>query len=171
MSKRTRWLNRMLLVPVLCAAPASFAAGTLNLQEKAPYDKNVPVPAAVKAECGLEEKIVSYVQSSARSFDKVVLVGDGTKGGGTSLAMKITGITATGGGAWTGPKFVTVEGTLRENGKVTGTFRATRFSGGGAFGGYKGTCAILDRCAKAIGNDVAGWLAAPNMNARLGDEK
>lgn len=172
MLKKVRWVERALLIPVLCAPLASLATGTLNLQDKAPYDKSVSVPLAVQAECGLEEKIVGFVQSSARGFDKVVLVNDAAKAGdGKSLAIKITGITGFGGGAWSGPKNLTIEGTLRENGKVTGTFRATRVSGGGAFGAYKGTCAILDRCAKALGTDVANWLANPIMDARLGDAR
>ena len=173
MLKKMRWLNRALLVPVLCAPLASLAAGTLNLQEKAPYEKGMPVPEAVRVECGLEGKVVELVHLAAgKSFDKVVLVEDASKpGAGRSLAMKITGITGTAGGAWSGAKFLTVDGTLREQGKVIGTFRATRASGGGAFGGYKGTCSILGRCAKTLSEDVVKWLAEPSMNAKLGDER
>lgn len=172
-SKKAPWLSRMLLVPILCVPVAALAAGTLNLQDLALYEKGLPVPDAVRAECGLEGKVVELVQAAAaRNFDKVVLVPDGSKSGaGQSLAMKITGITGTAGGAWSGAKFLTIDGTLRENGKVIGTFRATRLSGGGAFGGYKGTCSILGRCAKALSDDVAKWLAAPTMNAKLGDER
>jgi hypothetical protein len=172
-SKKTRWAGRMLLVPVLCVPLTGLAAGTLNLQDLAPYEKGIPVPDAVRAECQLELKMVELVQTAAaRNFDKVVMVRDGSKtGAGQSLAMKITGITGTAGGAWSGAKFLTIDGTLRENGKVIGTFRATRLSGGGAFGGYKGTCSILGRCAKALSDDVAKWLSAPTMNAKLGDEK
>lgn len=172
-SKKSRWVRRMLVVPVLCVPFAGFAAGTLNLQDLAPYEKGLPVPDAVRAECQLELKVVELLQSAAaRNFDKVVMVRDGSKGdAGQSLAMKITGITGTAGGAWSGAKFLTVDGTLRENGKVIGTFRATRLSGGGAFGGYKGTCSILGRCAKALSDDVAKWLTAPTMNAKLGDER
>ena len=60
-------------------------------------------------------------------------------------------------------------GTLRENGKKIGNFIATRYSGGGAFGFYKGTCAIAGRCAKAIGKDIADWLKSPGVDSRLGD--
>ena len=173
MLKKMRWIDRALLVPVLCVPLASLAAGTLNLQDYAPYEKGVPVPDAVRAECGLEGKVVEFVQSAVTpGFDKVVLVDDASKAGaGKSLAMKITGITGTAGGAWSGAKFVTINGTLREQGKVIGTFRATRLSGGGAFGGYKGTCSILGRCAKALSDDVVKWLGAPTMNAKLGDER
>jgi hypothetical protein len=172
MLKKLRWIERALLIPVLCTPLAGLAAGTLNLQDYALYDKSISVSPAIRAECGLEGKVVGYVQSSARGFDKVVLVSDATKAGtGKSLAMKITGVTGVGGGAWSGAKYLTIEGILRENGKVTGTFLATRVSGGGAFGAYKGTCAILDRCAKTLGTDVASWLQNPVMNARLGDAK
>ena len=42
-------------------------------------------------------------------------------------------------------------------------------AGGGAFGGFKGTCSILGRCIKAIGADIAKWLANPTMDAMLGN--
>ena len=42
-------------------------------------------------------------------------------------------------------------------------------AGGGAFGGYKGTCSILGRCIKTLGSDIAKWLANPTMDAKLGN--
>lgn len=155
----------------LCLPLAGMAAGTLNIQKSAPYEKDLPVPAAVRAECALDAKVPEFVEEAAKGqFDTINMV-DKAGGSGRSLSMKITGITGTGGGAWSGPKHITVDGTLTENGKPIGSFKATRYSGGGAFGGYKGTCAILGRCAKAIGKDVANWLEQPSMNARLGDAK
>ncbi|HEY7863336.1 MAG TPA: hypothetical protein VIE39_06745, partial [Thermoanaerobaculia bacterium] len=68
-----------------------------------------------------------------------------------------------------GAKWMTVNGTLYDRGKQIGSFRAKRFSSGGAFGAFKGSCAIIGRCAKAIGQDIAGWLAAPTPNALLGN--
>jgi hypothetical protein len=64
---------------------------------------------------------------------------------------------------------VTVEGELVENGEVIGSFTASRYSSGGAFGGFKGTCAILGRCIQSIGKDIAAWLKNPTMNAMLGN--
>jgi hypothetical protein len=54
-------------------------------------------------------------------------------------------------------------------GKLLGDFKARRYPGGGMFGGYKGTCAILGRSVKALGKDVAEWLAHPTSQAVLGD--
>jgi hypothetical protein len=66
---------------------------------------------------------------------------------------------------------MSVKGELFDKGKQIGSFRATRFSGGGAFGGFKGTCAIIGRCSKTLGSDIAGWLGAPTQNAQLGDAR
>lgn len=41
-------------------------------------------------------------------------------------------------------------------------------SGGGMFGAYKGTCAILGRCVKTLGSDIAKWLQHPSRDSRLG---
>jgi len=145
--------------------------GTLNVQKMAVYDKDLAVPQAVQTECNLESKIPEYVQASAKgSFDSVGLFNK-LPDSGRNLTMKIIGLSATGGGAWSGPKTVTVSGEMTENGKVIGTFKASRHSGGGAFGGYKGTCSILDRCAKTLGKDIAQWASDPTMNAHLGELK
>jgi hypothetical protein len=58
---------------------------------------------------------------------------------------------------------------LTKNGKKLGDFKARRYSGGGMFGGYKGTCAILGRCVRTLGSDVAKWLSHPKSKAMLGN--
>ncbi len=40
---------------------------------------------------------------------------------------------------------------------------------GGFMGAYKGTCALLGRCTKTLGKDIAEWLKNPVNNATLGD--
>jgi hypothetical protein len=87
------------------------------------------------------------------------------------LTIEIVNVHGTGGGAYSGAKSVVIEGTLQENGKVIGTFEGSRYSGGGFWGGFKGTCSILGRCVKALGNDVAIWMENPYKGAKLGDSK
>jgi hypothetical protein len=53
---------------------------------------------------------------------------------------------------------MTVRADLMQSGKVLATTTKERSSGGGAFGGYKGTCQIFGRVAKTLGSDVAAWL-------------
>jgi len=149
--------TRRAIVAALVSLPLA-AAAQVKVPEKIAFEKGVPVTTAVKNECALETKIPQYVKSAAGSAGK------------GALDMKITGLLAPGGGTFSGPKSVTVSGTLRDGGKVVGSFVARRNASAGAFGGG-GTCNMLDRCAKAIGKDVATWLKSPTMDAKLGDAK
>ena len=85
------------------------------------------------------------------------------------LSLEITQIMGGGGGAWSGPKRIVLEGTLTEGGQQIGSFRAQRTSGGGAWGGYKGTCSILEICAEELGEDVGKWMHGPTQGAKLGE--
>jgi len=151
---------------------AAIAADPIPLPKTVPFAKGISVPDAVKAECQLPEKTAQFVKEFSEG-NMQVSVSDNVsaKTPGKALVMQIVDVHGTGGGAWSGAKMVATEGTLYDNGKVIGSFKATRYSGGGAFGGYKGTCSILGRCTKAIGKDVAEWLKSPSMNAKLGDAK
>ena len=165
---------RLLVLVFALGLPLVATAGqTLTIPKKTPFARENIGTTAVRAECQLPEKVSQFVQEYAgKNFDEVKLVDKvSAKTPGKALAMQIVEVQGVAGGAWTGPKAVVVEGTLYDNGKVAGSFRASRFSGGGAFGGYKNTCSILGRCTKAIGKDVAGWLQSPTMNAKLGDAK
>ena len=73
------------------------------------------------------------------------------------------------GNAWTGrQKGLVIQGRLLDNGAPLGSFRGRRMTSGGFFGGYKGTCSFLGRCAKRLGSDVADWLVAPAENSNIG---
>lgn len=128
------------------------------------------VSQAVRNECQLEAKLPQYLEKYAK---KAVVLKPGSvdAGAGRVLVMQITGVQGAGGGAWSGAKSVSVKGELFEDGVKKASFRATRRSGGGAFGGYKGTCSIMGRCVKSLGKDIAQWLQAPTLDARLGDAK
>lgn len=62
-----------------------------------------------------------------------------------------------------------MRGELYQDGQKVATVMARRVSRGGAFAGFKGSCAVLDRTVNAIGEDLAKWLANPVDGARLGD--
>ncbi|MEO8010122.1 MAG: hypothetical protein ABI650_00615, partial [Dokdonella sp.] len=68
-------------------------------------------------------------------------------------------------------KSTTATGTLYRGGERVGSFTARRDSMGGMFAGYKGSCSVLGRTVKTLGKDIAAWLAAPSMDAQLGDLK
>lgn len=154
---------------------ASAMKNPVIIASAVPYAANSGAPLAVKRECIIDKQLPEFVESYASGYD-IAVVRDSKKAkqqraSGKVLELEFSQIYGQGGGAWSGAKSVTVRGTLRENGKKIGSFVGTRVSGGGAFAGYKGTCSILGRCVKTLGDDIARWLQAPSMNARLGDAR
>jgi len=140
------------------------------LQSMIPFDKNLHVRDQVRVECALGEKLSEFIQTSGRSNGINLMPKANLKDvKGRVLEVSIVRMNDAGGGAWSGAKSVAVEGKLSENGKVIATFRGSRYSGGGAFGGFKGTCSILGRCVKTLGSDISTWLQSPVNGAILGD--
>jgi len=162
--------NRIVL---LIASLALFAASpavaeTVKVAKTLPFAATSEVRQKVKDECALQTKIPAYLADF--SSDVELVEGDlGSEG--RVLKIEITAVHAPGGGAFSGPKTVSISGVLTENGNEIGNFRASRYSTGGAFGGYKGTCSIVGRCAKTLGKDVAGWLKNPGKDSMLGDSR
>lgn len=151
---------------LLAGAPAPAGSGSVKVPRTVPFAKEARVPEKVQNECDLETRVPAYLDQYSADVELV----DGDLGtSGRILELHIGDVHGPGGGAFSGPKWMTVTGVLRENGREVSSFTAKRYSGGGAFGTYKGTCSILARCAKAIGKDIAGWLRNPQKGARLGD--
>lgn len=118
----------------------------------------------VREECGLQSKIPEWIAENVEGVRP-----NATADEGRMLTLEITHIEGAGGGAWTGRKKIALAGTLTEGGEIIGSFRAQRTSGGGMWGGYKGTCSILETCGEELGEDVADWLRAPSQDAELGE--
>ena len=153
-----------LFVTVSALGVGSGARAETQVLRAIPYAKGVEVRQAVRDQCQLETKVPGYI---AEFGSDVVLVD--RLGGGRVLELAITEVHAPGGGGFSGPKWMTVTGSLREGRRVVGTFRAKRFTTGGAFAAFKRTCSIIGRCTKAIGRDIAAWLGNPGMDSKLGD--
>ncbi len=162
--------------PTRTAVSAEAMKSPVAIVDAVPYAANSGVTTAVMAECLINRQLPEFIESYASGYD-IAVVRDSKKAtqkskvSGKILELEFSQVYGMGGGAWSGAKSVTVTGTLKENGKTVGSFVGTRVSGGGAFGGYKGTCSILGRCVKALGDDIARWMKAPTMNARLGDAR
>jgi hypothetical protein len=148
------------------------AADKLFVQTPAAYGGKASVDSKIKQECKLEDKVSAHLQDQLKgTFDVVPSRTLSDAGGAKSLSLSIVNVQGVGGGAWSGPKGLALQGTLKQGGKTIGSFNAQRTSTGGAFGGYKSTCSIFERCTKELGKDVAKWLAAPTMDAKLGELK
>ena len=156
-------------VYVLALAPAA-AAEPVKVLRSIPFASTAQVPPAVKEQCQLQTKVPEFLSQAAGANVQLV---DGAlnRKVGRVLEWVISEVHAPGGGAFSGPKWLTVKGELFDRGKQIGSFRAKRFTTGGAFGAFKGTCSIIGRCSKAVGEDIAKWLAAPTQNAEIGDAR
>ena len=156
-----------LFAAALCFSMSAAAADeVIYIPKVVPFAENTNVPLAVRNECQLGEKVSEFLTEFAPNVE-VSAGPEQTR----YLNMTITEVYAAGGGAWSGPKWMTVTGTLKEDDQAVASFRAKRFSTGGAFGGFKGTCSIIGRCTKAIAQDIAEWLKDPVDGAELGDAR
>ncbi len=169
-SSPVRPLTVLLLSLGLASALSAHAAEKLYVQNPAAYDRNAHITEKVKKECSVENRLSLLIQEQAKGkFNVVSAKNPGTDG--KALTLTILDVHGVGGGAWSGPKSITLQGTLKDRGRVIGTFTARRTSGGGVFGAYKSTCSILGRDAEALAKDIVTWLEKPTMNAGLGEIK
>jgi len=66
---------------------------------------------------------------------------------------------------------VSIRVDLLKDGQVTRSTHLTRTTTGGAFGGFMGTCSMLERDTKVLGKDVASWVASGNDGGSRTDGK
>ena len=143
-----------------------YAGETVTIPAEVPVHPATVVPGAF-SECPTGAQIASFLDEGSRR----VQIGS-VPSAGHYIDMAITEVHMPGGGAWSGPKWLEVTGTLHEgDGDAVASFRAKRFSMGGAFATFKGNCSIIGRCARAIAKDIAGWLRNPIDGAGLGDAR
>lgn len=134
------------------------------------FNKDAYIRDAVKKECNLDGKLTQFIeQNAANQYAEILSNSKKVPKNAQILSVEIEQVQGGGGGAWSGGKMVLINGKLTEKGKVIGSFKGRRYSGGGMFGAYKGTCAILGRCVKVLGKDIAEWLQSPSQNSALGD--
>lgn len=146
------------VAPALASADADIA-----MTNKVPYAEGISVAETVLNECEIEARVANALATASPRLRLVDSVRDVP---GLVLTVQITEVQALPGGFFSGPKAITIYGTLKDSGKTLGSFRAKRFATSGG-----GTCATLEKVATAIGKDVAVWLEKPTLDAELGDAR
>ncbi|WP_373024137.1 hypothetical protein [Thioalkalivibrio sp.] len=146
-------------------------APVIRVAHAVPYSADATVASNIRQECNLDEQFSEFMadygadQGVRFERDRDVDPADG----GQVLMVELTDAVS-GGNAWIGHRKVTeAAGTLYVDGTEQASFTSRRFSGGGAFGGFKGSCSVLGRTVKAMARDVATWSATPEDGAHLGD--
>ena len=157
--------------PTVAAEVVSYTGtGTLNIAPVV-FVKGLQVREAVRKECQLLTKLPGFVQSYAQDQYAGINLDAKRSTKSDYLEIEITDLPKYKKNAWAGRggQWVTIKGSLLRKGKKTLAFTANRGSMGGFMGAYKGTCALLGRCTKALGKDIAEWLKNPVDGATLGD--
>jgi hypothetical protein len=132
------------------------------------FAKENRVAANIKSECKLVEQLSQFIVD-ASGGTVVAATGDPNTKQGSVLVVEITDSVSAGNAFIGHRKYTAIQGKLYKGGAEVGNFNASRNSMGGAFAGYKGSCAVLGRTVKTLGSDVNGWLRAPTKDALLGD--
>ncbi len=154
---------------VLAALPAS--AADIRVVDPVPFSESAIIADNIKAECAVGTTLARALAANAGRHGNTLVVGAVGAGSGAGRSFKLEFVEAqSAGNAFTGHfKSAAVRGVLFEDGAQLAAVTARRITRGGVFGGFKGSCQVLDRTAEAMAEDLAGWLAAPVDNARLGD--
>lgn len=161
---------KKLLFTALCFSTTSvFAAGQVLLETPVTYAPDASVVDQIKNECHIEDMLTQHVGEALRRINKT---GDGTiasqtdAGDAKILRLQITHVLGVGGGAWSGPKATTVSADLIEGGKVIRHTKINRWSVGGVWGAFKGSCSILDRTTIVISKDLSRWVRDPSYEIK-----
>lgn len=150
---------------VLALGWSAFAsantANSLVINDKADYYDTKFVASNIVNEC---TNLGSNFSSSTRTFLEkqgfsVTTASDlAEQTEGMSLKLTIVNAVSAGNAFMGHRKSVSIEAQLYKDGELLDTFTHTRNSSGGFGGGFKGSCAVLDRCVHTLGNDVAKWM-------------
>lgn len=150
-------------------ASATVQAGEFTVQRSVPFAEDAIVAGNVKRECAVDTQLPDAVKRFAAGHRVDLVDVLDTAAAPAALKMEIHDAQSA-GNAWIGHrKSVTVKGGLFRDGRQVAKFIARRNSGGGFAGGFKGSCAVLERTVNALGKDIAEWIDNPVDGAQLGD--
>lgn len=158
-------MKRLLLTALCLSSTVAFANDQVLLETPITYLPEAGVVQSVKDECQIESMLARRVGDVLRKTEKsdnVTIAAGASAGDAKVLRLQISHVLGVGGGAWTGPKAITVVASLLDGGKVVRQTKINRWTTGGMWGSFKGTCSILERSAVAIGKDLGRWVRDPS---------
>ena len=144
-----------------------YKAKSMTIAHTAPYEPGIEVRRAIRKECDLERRVAHEIAAETRGRFSAINRAPEANANSPGLALDLKIINVEGGpGAERGNKTLTVAGTLYEDGKVAGSFTATRRTKHG-----RHACRMFWENIEEIAEDVSRWMAAPRLNAYLGDAR
>lgn len=160
----------LLLVGGADRGAAASSGEAVAVQRKVPFAPESGVRLAVKKECELQTKVPRFVKQYAPDYGLEVRLVDDLEAADASRKLEIVITSLEAPESWNDEDaWMLVTGTLYESGRKVGSVQSLRATEGGAFAQFKSSCAIIGRCSKAIGDDLAGWLKKPEDGMRIGN--
>jgi hypothetical protein len=144
-------------------------SGAINVSEIATYKYPDMIENSIKAECtDITSKIGTFTKSYAKEKGMKVKLSKNVKKGakGNNLVIEILNAVSKGNAFIGHQKFILIHASLYKDGRLVDDIKLQRDSSGGFAAGFKGSCSVLGRCAKAIGKDLSLWLAKYNTNSK-----
>jgi hypothetical protein len=155
-----------MIIPVLAFISAA-QADTITISKSISFAEDSGASEAVIDECKMQTRLPEYIKKEGKRKVDIELSEEPLEEvEGKVFYLEITNVFAPGGGIYSGSKSVIAAGELQEGGEVIGSMTLRRHS---VMGMMPGTCSIMKRIAKKMGEDIADWLVEPTMNAELGD--
>ena len=135
-------------------AKRAALAGLAVALEPVTYSEDAKVEPGLREDCKIEQALAGDVGKMLRHFR----LGGGKAASpqGRTLKMQITEVVGSSGGAWTGPKSLTVHLQLLIDGRLERETDMTRVNVGA--NPFRGTCHVLHQHTKRLGKDVAHWI-------------
>jgi hypothetical protein len=147
---------------VVACLPVVAVAEPPSLSMSPTADYLVPdvVAENIRSECKLPEYQAEAVRRQVEGLGVKLEVAakDEVPPSGKFLQLRITNAVSSGNAFVGHRKHVAILVKLFDNGKELAKTSLQRDSSGGFSGGFKGSCAVLERCAKTLGKDTAEWL-------------
>ncbi len=168
-------IHHPFIAALISAAACQFAqaADPVLMPKPVPFASANQIAGNIKRECTIQDQLADYIGEYAAEKNIKVNFAETVAPDSAAQVLEVQiEDSESRGNAFIGHrKSTTATGTLYRRGERIGSFTARRDSMGGMFAGYKGSCSVLGRTVKTLGKDIAEWLAAPSMDAQLGDLK
>ena len=154
--KRICWALLLVTVPTIALADKSAIA----ISPAAAYANPGAVANNIREECRLPEYQAEVVRRQIESLGMAVKVVDKDQvpAEGRYLLLRIENAVSSGNAFLGHRKSVVTSVKLFEDGKDVARSTFARDSMGGFGGGFKGSCAVLERCVDTLGSDIKRWL-------------
>jgi hypothetical protein len=167
----TKIFSATLSVVATLMCQGAFAEDTIYIGKAAPFTDTTTIAKNILEECKLPESQMQYLRELGEELDINVVEDEAavSENKGKVLIVETFNAISTGNAFSGHKKQVIVKGKLLENGNEIGNFTGIRGSGGGVFGGYKSSCAVLHRCQAALAKDILNWTKQPAKDSRIGE--